>query len=154
MVPRATRGRVRRVHAVRGTNRGSGAEPVARRASDPESVLRFTLPGGEVPLQPGTAQVDVAVQAPGRILGRPRAHPFQVVVVPRPELSPLRLDGSREVVPLIARWVPIVTAVAVLLSVLGALAPRVIPRLTEQGRPPQGTATAPPLPAGYPELFM
>lgn len=126
LVPRTTRGRFRTVHAVRLSNEGNLVEPVALQASDPEGLLRFGLPSGEVPVQPGTAQVDVTVQAPRRVIGRPQSYPFQVVVTPHDNLPALRLDGSRETAPLFARWVP-VTAVAV--AVLAALALLVVPRL-------------------------
>jgi hypothetical protein len=139
LVPRTTRGRFRTAHAVQVTNGGNVVESVALEASDQEQLLRFAVPAGEVPVQPGTTRVDVTVRAPSRLVGRPRTHPFQVVVTPRDTLPPLRLDGSRETVPLFARWVPITAAAVVLLAALAAL---ILPRLPSVDRV-GGTATPP-----------
>ncbi len=124
LVPRITRGRFRTVHAVRLTNEGNVVEPVALQASDPEGVLRFDLPTAEVPVQPGTAQVDVAVRAPRRVFGRPQSYPSQVVVTPRDALPPLRLDGSRDTAPLFARWMPLTAVAVAVLAVLAFAVPR------------------------------
>jgi hypothetical protein len=139
LVPRTTRGRFRTVHAVQVTNGGNFVESVALEASDQEQLLRFAVPAGEVPVQPGTTRVDVTVRAPSRLVGRPRTHPFQVVVTPRDTLPPLRLDGSRETVPLFARWVPITAAAVVVLATLAAL---IVPRLPSVDRVGE-TATPP-----------
>ncbi|MDQ3990019.1 MAG: hypothetical protein M3291_12645, partial [Actinomycetota bacterium] len=157
LVPRTTRGRFGTVHAVQVTNWGNVVESVALQASDQEQLLRFAVPAGEVPVQPGTTRVDVTVRAPSRLVGRPRTYPFQVVVTPRDTLPPLRLDGSREAAPLFARWVPITAAAVVVLATLAAL---ILPRLpfdkigettTPSGialpSPPPPSAPAPEAPA-------
>ena len=136
LVPRTTRGRFGTVHAVQVTNGGNVVESVALQASDQEQLLRFALPAGEVPAQPGTTRVDVTVRAPSRLVGRPRTYPFQVVVTPRDTLPPLRLDGSREAAPLFARWVPIAAAAVVVLATLAAL---VLPRLPSFDRSSETT---------------
>lgn len=144
LAPRTTRGRFGAVHTVRVTNQGNVVEPIAVSASDPENVLRFTVPAGEIQVQPGVVQVDVPVRAPMRIAGRPRTHPFQVVVTPRPTLPPLRLDGSRDAVPLVARWVPIAAAAVLLVAVLAPFIPRLLPSPTGESTP--APAAAQPLP--------
>ncbi len=150
LVPRTTRGRFRTVHAVQVTNGGNVVEPVALEASDQDQLLRFAVPAGEVPVQPGTTRVDVTVRAPRRLVGRPRTHPFQVVVTPQATLPPLRLDGSRETVPLFARWVPITAAAVVVLAALAALiVPRLpsVDRVGETATPPTIALPSPPPPS-------
>lgn len=89
-------------------------------------LLQFAVPGGEVPVNPGTAQVDMIVRVPWRLVGRPADLPLPGCGDAAEGLAPLRLDGSREAGPLFARWVPIPVAAMVLLVALASL---VLPRL-------------------------
>jgi hypothetical protein len=145
LVPQQTSGRGRTTHRVDITNAGNVVEPVRVEASDPTGKIRFGLPAGELPLQPGKHPVTVPVRPPTRWLGKPPQMPFSVTVTPRPPLPPIRLDGSREIIPLIAGWVPkvalalagVAVAVAALMLVPGS---PLRPSRADQAPP----ATAPP----------
>lgn len=126
LTPRTTRGRFGTVHTVRVTNQGNVVEPVTVSASDPESLLRFDLPAGEIRIRPGVQQIGLLVRAPLRLTGQPRTYPFQAVVTPRPPLPPLRLDGSRETVVLAPFWVLITAAAVLLIAVLSPFVPRLL----------------------------
>jgi hypothetical protein len=106
LTPQTTSGRWRTSHRIQLTNEGNVVEPVQLKASDPAGRIKFSLPAGELPVPPGSQGVDMAVRPPMRFFGRPAAQPFQVLATPRPPVAPVRLDGSREIVPLIAGWIP------------------------------------------------
>jgi hypothetical protein len=134
LTPQGSTGRWRTVHGLDVTNAGNVVEPVSLQAGDPSGRLRIGLPAGEIPLAPGTHRMNIAVRPPPRFVGRPQAYPFQVAVVPRPPTPPIRLDGRREGVALVAGWVPKLVGVVALLGVAAA-AFLLIPRL--------GTKTTP-----------
>lgn len=142
LVPQSTAGRLRTVHRVEVTNAGNVVEPVRLQASDRDGRVRFGGPAGEVPIPPGLSTVDMPVRPPVRMVGRVRSHPFQVTVAPRPPLTPVRLDGERQSLALMPRWVPVVAAVLVLLAGVGFGAARVVPPLlrTSGGASPSPTA--------------
>ncbi|MEN3310406.1 MAG: hypothetical protein V7603_6608 [Micromonosporaceae bacterium] len=122
MSPQGTSGRWRTVHAVDIVNTGNVIEPVSLRADDPAGRLRFAVPAGELPLPPGPHRINLPVRPQPRLVGKPQRYPFQVTVTPRQPVPPIRLDGSREAVPLVAGWVPAAVAAAVALLVLAGVA--------------------------------
>lgn len=106
LTPQTTAGRGRTTHRIQLANGGNVVEPVQLKATDPAGRMRFSLPVGDLALPPGSQGLDMTVRPPFRFFGRPVSQPFQVVATPRPPLPPVRLDGTREIVPLIAGWVP------------------------------------------------
>jgi hypothetical protein len=120
LTPQTTSGRGQTNHRIELTNEGNVVEPVQLKASDPAGRIRFSLPAGELPVPPGSQHIDMSVRPPMRFLGRSVSQPFQVLATPRPPLPAVRLDGTREVVPLIAGWVPKVVAGLVTLGVAAA----------------------------------
>jgi hypothetical protein len=129
LLPQNTSGRGRTTHRVGLTNSGNVLEPVRVEASDPDGKIRFDRPAGEVPVQPGNVAVDIGVRPKYLFYGRKRSHRFTVLATPRPPVPPVRLDGGRDVVALIPRWLPIVAGVLVLLGAAGAGAVTVGPKL-------------------------
>jgi hypothetical protein len=145
MSPQGTRGRWRTLHAVDVTNSGNVTEPVSLRVDDASGRLRFALPPADLPIPPGQHRITVAVRPQLRLVGKPVRHPFQLTVTPRPPVPPVRLDGSREAVPLIAGWIPAVAVAAALLVLAGltyALAGGKLPRFTAAGASPAASAAA------------
>jgi hypothetical protein len=126
--PQGTSGRWRTVHGLDLTNGGNIVEPVRLQAGDPSGRLRIGLPAGEIPLAPGTHRVNLAVRPAPRLVGRPQAYPFQVTVVPRPPTPPIRLDGRREGIPLVAGWVPKVVGLLAVLAAAAVVALVLVPR--------------------------
>jgi len=106
LTPQTTSGRGRTTHRIELANGGNIVEPVQLKATDPAGRIRFSLPAGDLAVPPGAQGLDMTVRPPFRFFGRPVSQPFQVVATPRPSLPPIRLDGTREIVPLIAGWVP------------------------------------------------
>jgi hypothetical protein len=158
LVPQQSSGRGRTRHRIDITNAGNVTEPVRLEASDAAGKFHFGVPAGELALRPGKHSVPVPVRPPARWLGQPTQHPFTVTVTPRPALAPIRLDGSRELVPLIAGWLPkagvALVGIAAVVAAL-ALLPGWLPGRevggdpTAQASPPgptasQGTPTATP----------
>jgi hypothetical protein len=121
LTPQTTSGRWETTHRIQLTNAGNVVETVQLTASDPAGRVRFSLPGGELPVPPGAQNLDMSVRPPIRFLGRPVSQPFQVLATPRPPSTPVRLDGTREIVPLIAGWIPKVVAGLVALGVAAAV---------------------------------
>jgi len=121
LVPQETSGRGRTEHRVDITNAGNVIEPVRLDASDATGKIHFGVPEGELVLPPGKHPVVVPVRPPTRWLGKPPRAPFTVTVTPHPPLPPIRLDGTREVVPLIAGWVPKAAAAVAGVALVAAL---------------------------------
>ncbi|HEU4422801.1 MAG TPA: hypothetical protein VFR67_09745, partial [Pilimelia sp.] len=160
LVPQQTSGRGRTQHRVDITNAGNVVEPVRIEASDPAGKVKFGVPPGEVPLPPGKHAVAVPVRPPLRWFKKPSQTPFTVMVTPRPTLAAIRLDGTREIMPLIGGWLPkVAVAVAGLAVVAAALLlvpgsplnqtggggdPTASPSPPGQTPPTGGTATATP----------
>jgi hypothetical protein len=144
--PQGTNGRWRTVHTVELTNAGNVVEPVRVQATDPAGRLRFAVPAGEMPLAPGTHRVDVPVRPPLRLVGQPQAYPFQVLVTARPPTPPIRLDGRREGIPLVAGWVPKLGVAAAALAVAAlatfVVAPRLVAKSTPLGQASQQAAAS------------
>jgi hypothetical protein len=122
MVPQHTTGRWRSTHRIDMTNTGNVVEPVRIQAIDPAARIRFGVPQGDIPLGPGQHSVEMTVTPSRRWLGRPERHPFQVMVHTPPPSTAVRLDGTREVVPMIAGWVPKLALALAGLLVLGGIA--------------------------------
>jgi hypothetical protein len=120
LTPQTTTGRWQTSHRIELTNAGNVVEPVQLKATDPAGRIRFSLPAGEFPVPPGSQAVNMSVRPPIRFLGKPASQPFQVLATPRPSLAPVRLDGTREIVPLIAGWIPKVVVGLVVLGVAAA----------------------------------
>ncbi|MFI7543537.1 hypothetical protein [Actinoplanes sp. NPDC049599] len=120
LTPQTTSGRWRTSHRIQLTNEGNVVEPVQLKASDPAGRIRFSLPAGELPVPPGSQSVDMSVRPPMRFFGRPASQPFQVLATPRPPVAPVRLDGTREIVPLIAGWIPKVATGLLALGIAAA----------------------------------
>lgn len=121
LTPQTTAGRWQTTHRIELTNAGNVVESVQLKATDPAGRIRFSLPGGELPVPPGSQSIEMSVRPPWRFLGRPVSQPFQVLATPRPPLTPVRLDGTREIVPLIAGWIPKVVTGLVALAVAAAV---------------------------------
>lgn len=153
LVPQRSTGRWRTIHRIDLTNTGNVVEPVRIKAGDPTARIRFWTPPGEIPVAPGTRSLDVSVYPPRRWFGRAQQYPFEVTVTTAPPTTPLRLDGSREAVPLIAGWIPklmtALAAAAVIALVVLALRPSSpspqSPNNTA-GTRPSTRVTAPPSP--------
>ena len=120
LAPQEASGRGRTQHRIDITNAGNVIEPVRLEATDPTGKIQFGLPAGEFALNPGRHPVPLTVRPPTRWLGKPPRAPFTVTVTPRPTLPPIRLDGTRDVVPLIAGWVPKAAIALVALAALAA----------------------------------
>ncbi len=150
LLPQNTTGRGRTLHRVGLTNTGNVIEPVRIEASDPDGKVRFDRPAGEVPVQPGNVAVDLGVRPRYLWYGRTRTHRFTVTATPRPPVPPVRLDGGRDVTPLIPRWLPIVAGVLVVLAAAGAGAVKVGPKLFAASA--TVSASAPASVAGSPSL--
>lgn len=130
LAPLQTRGRGRTVHTVEVANDGNTTEAVKLTATDPAAAVRFVVPPADVAIRPGSMTIPVPVTPPRQWFGRPRHHQFQVTVTAANRLVPVsghatpppatppavRLDGTRESVPLIPAWV---TRLAALLLVIG-----------------------------------
>lgn len=123
--PQQSRASTRTVHRVTLANGGNIGERIRLEAGDPESVVRFAPALLNLTAPVGRSAVDMAVRPPLRWWGQPRTHRFQVTIVPRAPLPPIRLDGSREVLPLIRKWMVVTTAAVALLGCLAGVAPTV-----------------------------
>ncbi|MEU8229125.1 hypothetical protein AB0C12_05895 [Actinoplanes sp. NPDC048967] len=120
LTPQTTSGRWQTSHRIQLTNEGNVVEPVQLKATDPAGRIKFSLPAGELPVPPGSQSIDMSVRPPWRFFGRPAGLPFQVIGTPRPPVTPVRLDGTREVVPLIAGWIPKVATGLLALGIAAA----------------------------------
>jgi hypothetical protein len=142
LVPQHTTGRWRTTHQVDLVNAGNVVEPVQVQAADPTGRFRFRVRAGELPVAPGRQAVPVGVRPPLRLLGKPQPCPFQVTVTPRPTLPPIRLDGTRDAVPLIGGWVPKLAAVIGALAILAATAAVILPKTLLRAAPASGTQSS------------
>ncbi|WP_433719289.1 hypothetical protein ACQP2Y_32305 [Actinoplanes sp. CA-051413] len=143
LTPQTTSGRWQTSHRIQLTNEGNVVEPVQLKATDPAGRIKFSLPAGELPVPPGSQSIDMSVRPPWRFFGRPTSLPFQVIGTPRPPVTPVRLDGTREVVPLIAGWIPKV-AIGLLALGVAAAAIALFARSSEDGASAGGGASANP----------
>ncbi len=150
LVPQGTSGRWRTMHAVDVANSGNVLEPVRLSASDPSGRLRIAVPEGEIPVAPGTRRINLAVRPPLRLVGRPQRYPFQVTVAPRPPAPPIRLDGGREGVPLVAGWVPKVALALAALAIAAVALVLFRPTPAKQGATTTGVVNAGVSPASHP----
>ncbi len=153
LTPQTTSGRWQTSHRIQLTNEGNVVEPVQLKASDPAGRIKFSLPAGELPVPPGSQSIDMSVRPPMRFLGRPASQPFQVLATPRPPVAPVRLDGTREIVPLIAGWIPkaivglvvlAVAAAALLITQRGGDDNKVAVNSTPNATVPPGATVPPP----------
>ena len=121
LVPEQTSGRGRTVHRVEVTNAGNIIERVQVQVQpkDQDGRVSFDAPRGDLPAAPGRSVLHIGVRPKLRLVGRPRWHPFQVIVIARPPVSPVRLDGGRQARALIPRWAAVLIGVLVLLLCLG-----------------------------------
>lgn len=129
MAPQRSRGRGRTTHRVRVRNAGNVVEPVRVEAADPDGVVRFVTPVGETPAPPGDHGIDVVVRPRFRLFGRPRQYAFQVTATPRSPVPAVRLDGSRESLAFLPRWVAVLSVLVILVGCLAGGAAMFVPRL-------------------------
>lgn len=156
LVPASSSGRGATKHQVVVDNRGNVVERAQVSAADDEGGFRMELARTVVELPPGRVGVPLTVRAPRRWFGRPRAVPIHATVAVEGATAPVRVDGTRHVVPVFPSWAPAVAlATALLLGGGGAAIvwanrhgggpPIVLP--TTPGPTPSGATTTPPTPS-------
>jgi hypothetical protein len=133
LVPTSSSGRGLTRHHIRLGNRGNTALRVGLSPTDVADGLRLDTPA-VADVAPGTiTEVPVSVYARRRWFGRPEPKTFSVIAdAPKP-VPAARLPGTRTVVPLFPRWVPV--AAAALLAA-GVASAAVIPKLTHKSPGP------------------
>lgn len=126
LVPTSSVGRRMTRHHVKLENRGNVPMRIGLSATDVADGLRLGIPA-VADVGPGVVtEVPVSVQASFRWIGRPEPKSFSVIAEgPRP-LSPMRLPGTRTVIPLLPRWVP---ATAIGLAAAAVAAAVLVPKL-------------------------
>jgi hypothetical protein len=115
LVPEQTSGRRRTVHRIEVTNAGNIIERVQVQPRDQDGRVSFDAPRGDLPAAPGLLVLYLGVRPKLRLVGRPRWHPFQVIVIARPPVSPVRLDGGRQARALVPRWAAVLIVLLMLL---------------------------------------
>jgi hypothetical protein len=115
LVPEQTSGWGPTVHRLEVTNAGNVVEPVQVQvqAKDQDRQVSFDVPRGEVSAAPGRSVVNIGVRPKFRLAGAPRWHPFEVVVIPRPPVSPMRIEGRMQGRALVPHWVVVIVVVLV-----------------------------------------
>ena len=144
LVPTSSSGRRLTSHRVTLDNRGNEPLRIALNPADVADGLRLDMPAvTDVP--PGTViEVPVAVYGSRRLIGRPESKTFSIVAEPPKPLAPVRLPGTRVVVPLFPKWVPVAVAGLVVAAVAAAaFAPKLTAQLTTTTTQPSPTSTAP-----------
>src|SRR5215813_4589527 len=145
LVPTSSSGRRLTRHRVTLDNRGNVPLRIALNPADVADGLRLDVPAvADVP--PGTViEVPVAVYGSRRLIGRPEPKTFAIVAEPPKPLAPARLPGTRLVVPLFPKWVPVAVAGLVVAAVAGAaFAPKLMAHHTTTQPPPTSAAPPPP----------
>ena len=118
--PSSSRGRGWTRHAITLNNRGNTPLRVLLDSADVADGLRLSL-SAVTEVEPGAVtEVPVAVHGRRRWFGRPESRTFAVVAEPPKPLAPVRLAGTRVLVPIFPRWVPV--AAAVVLAAVAAAA--------------------------------
>jgi hypothetical protein len=119
MVPTTSSGRGLTRHHITLSNRGNTALRILLTESDVAEGLRLSVPA-VTEVGPGeVTEVPVGVQG-RRWLGRAEPKTFSVTADPNP-LPPVRLSGSRILVPVFPRWLPMALA-GILAASVGAAA--------------------------------
>lgn len=144
--PQRGSGRGATRHAVDVLNTGNVTELVRLNGTDPTGTLRFDLPDGEEAFAPGAQRVLFHVKPPRKFYGRTQNYPFAVIAAPRDPSPPIRLDGDRELIPLVAGWVPKVLAGLAAVAVVATVGLMWIkPMLTAKALPdPSGSTSSSP----------
>ena len=140
LVPTSSNGRGLTRHHIRLDNRGNVPLRVGLSPADVADGLRLGLPAfADVP--PGRViEVPVSVYGSRRWFGRPETKTFSVIAeVPKP-LAATRLSGTRTVLPLFPRWVPVAAAGLVAVVAAGTT---VIPKLIGHPVPIQSHSNTP-----------
>jgi len=118
--PSSSRGRGWTRHAITLNNRGNTPLRILLDSADVADGLRLSL-SAVTEVEPGAVtEVPVAVHGRRRWFGRPESRTFAVVAEPPKPLAPVRLAGTRVLVPIFPRWVPV--AAAVVLAAVAAAA--------------------------------
>jgi hypothetical protein len=117
--PSSSRGRGWTRHTITLNNRGNTPLRILLDSTDVADGLRLSL-SAVAEVEPGmVTEVPVAVHGRRRWFGRPESKTFAVVAEPPKPLAPVRLAGTRVLVPIFPRWVP-VAAAGVLAAVVAA----------------------------------
>jgi hypothetical protein len=117
--PSSSRGRGWTRHTITLNNRGNTPLRILLNSTDVADGLRLSL-SAVTEVEPGAVtEVPVAVHGRRRWFGRSESKTFAVVAEPPKPLAPVRLAGTRVLVPIFPRWVP-VAAAGVLAAVVAA----------------------------------
>ena len=108
--PSSSRGRGWTRHTITLNNRGNTPLRILLDSADVADGLRLSL-SAVAEVEPGMAtEVPVAVHGRRRWFGRPESKTFAVVAEPPKPLAPVRLAGTRVLVPILPKWVPVAVA--------------------------------------------
>ncbi len=131
LVPTSSTGRGLTRHHITLDNRGNTPLRITLNPTDVADGLRLGVPAAaDVP--PGTVtEVPVSVYGTRRWIGRPEPKTFAIIAEPPKPLAPARLPGTRTVIPVFPRWVP-VAAAALLAAAIAATT--LIPKLTAHNK--------------------
>jgi len=108
--PSSSRGRGWTRHTITLNNRGNTPLRILLDSADVADGLRLSL-SAVAEVEPGmVTEVPVAVHGRRRWFGRPESKTFAVVAEPPKPLAPVRLAGTRVLVPILPKWVPVAVA--------------------------------------------
>ncbi|MFC3385325.1 RICIN domain-containing protein [Couchioplanes caeruleus subsp. azureus] len=145
LVPLSASGRGTTTQQIVLRNNGNVIERLGLAAADDEGALTVRVGTPAVDLPPARLEVPMTVRARPRWFGRARTVPVRVTVTPAtPGTPPIRLEGTRHLVPVFPTWVPALAAVLVLFGG-GAAAAMMLAGGADE---PTATSSATPLPAG------
>jgi hypothetical protein len=133
LVPPSASGRGTTKQLVVLRNGGNVVERLGLAAADDEGALTVRLARPGVDLPPGRTEVPMTVAARRRWFGRSRSVPVRVTVSPAAGGTPIRLDGTRNLVPVFPTWTP---ALAAALLLLGGGAAAAMTRASGTEKPP------------------
>jgi hypothetical protein len=121
LAPTSSHGRGWTRHQIKLDNRGNVPLRVPLNPTDVADGLRLKLPPG-ADVAPGEiTEVPVRVHGPFRWFGRPEPKTFSVIAEAPKPLAPARLSGTRVVVPLLPKWVPVAAAALAAAGVAAAV---------------------------------
>jgi hypothetical protein len=139
LAPSSSRGRGWTRHTVTLKNGSNLPLRILLTPADVADGLRLSAPA-DAEVAPGeVTEVPVAVHGPFRWFGRPEPRTFSITAEPPKPLPPARLSGTRVVVPVFPKWVP-VAAAGVLAAAVAAAA--VAPKLMAHNGPSQSRSAS------------
>lgn len=115
LVPPSASGRGTTTQQIVLRNGGNVVEQIQLAAADDEGALTVRVATPAVDLPPGRIDVPMTVRARPRWFGRSRTVPVRATVTTANSgTPPIRLEGTRQLVPVFPSWTPALAAVLVL----------------------------------------